>query len=303
MCITGNVEEAKCFETLASLLGNEKKAIRLISDIGFDGKTPLPYYANVIYAATGKSNDEICSVYKSVSEAFDSERIDYSVLSHINPMFPLNKSIEPVYYLYAAGKKELLLKKRATCIGSPMPSIQGKSDMAAAVEKIIDSGAVVMSPLDSGLGAFALSLALSKGGGAIGVLSGPISKCPNHSLVELMGSLYENGLLLSQFAPSVKSQKWHVVLRNRFIGGISDSVYLPEDKDGGPSWAIFDSAFEHGAKTMIAKALVENPNQRWARERVSKGALIERTPRDIYRFLLGKRKDVEFDDLTPDLFY
>ncbi len=305
MCITPNAEEAKCFEALVQLSGDTKKAWKLMMDLNIDGSVSLPFYGNAIYAAIGKDNNEISQTYKAVSEAFDSERIDYSIIPSTSPLFPYNKSTEPVYYLYSAGNTELLTKRMVTCIGSPLPSLQGKSDMAKAVAAIVELDGAVIAPLDSGLGAFALSVALKEGGAAIGVLSTSISKCPSQNLIELMSALYENGLLISQFAPSVKSQKWHIVLRNRFLAGISESVYLAEDKNGGPSWSIFDSAKELGARTMISHSLVENPNCKWAYDRVKNGSLIEKTPVDIKKLLPPKRgnaKRVEFDDLTPDLF-
>lgn len=305
MCITPNSEEAKCFEALAVLVGDARKAFELMKDLNVDGSSSLPFYGNAIYASIGKRTDDVTLAYKSVSDAFDSERIDYSIISYTSHLFPYNRSDEPVYYLYAAGNKELLSKEKVTCLGSPMPSLQGKNDMAKAVEAIIAMDAAVVAPLDNGLGSFALSLALKEGGSAIAVLSTPLSKCNNHNLLDLMGQLYEKGLLVSQFAPSVKTQKWHVVLRNRFLSGISNSVYLAEDKDGGPSWAVFDLAMELGAKTMLSKAIVENPNLKWPRDRMQKGSLVEKNPSDI-RKLIDKRssrvKSSMLDDLIPDLF-
>ena len=302
MCITGNAEEAKCFETLASITGDEKKAFELMRNLSIDGSSPIPFYSNAISMATGKNPDDICSLYKSISESFDNEKIDYSIIPYTNPIFPKNKSIEPVFYLYAAGKKELLLKNRVTCLGSPMPSIQGKSDMAAAVGAIVAAEGAVLAPLDTGSGAFALSRALKEGGAAIGVLSSPVSKCPSSALLDLMGELYENGLLISQFAPSVKSQKWHVVLRNRFISGISENVYLAEDKDGGPGWAIFDLALALGARCYISKALADNPNSKYSIDRLQNGAFVEKSPKDIARLINQKHSSAVFDDLIPDLF-
>lgn len=302
MCITGNAEEAKCFETLASITGDEQKAFDLMRSLSIDGSSPIPFYANAISIATGKSPDDICSLYKSISDAFDSEKVDYSIIPYTNPIFPKNKSIEPVFYLYAAGKKELLLKKRVTCLGTPLPSLQGKSDMASAVEAVVSSDGAILAPLDTGLGAFALSRALKEGGAAIGVLASPVSKCPSSQLLDLMGELYENGLLISQFAPSVKSQKWHVVLRNRFISGISENIYLAEDKDGGPGWAIFDMALSLGSRCYISKALADNPNSKYSSERLQNGALLERSPKDIAKMVRQTRHDEIFDDLTPDLF-
>ena len=226
MCITPNSEEAKCFEALVLLLKDQKKAWKLMNELNIDGSASLPFYINVLYASCGKSADEISSCYKQISDAFASEHIDFSIIPKISPLFPYNKSEEPVYYLYAAGNTELLKKKRVTCLGSPLPSLQGKSDMAKAVSEILALDYAVCAPLDNGLSAFALSYALKEGGDAIGILSGSLSKCPHSGLLELMGQLYEKGLLLSQFPPSTKSEKWHVVLRNRFIAGISEDIFL-----------------------------------------------------------------------------
>ena len=305
MCLTPNCEEAKCFESLSILVGDNRKAFKLMNTLNVDGSVSLPFYGNAIYAAIGKNTEEVSQVYKRVSEAFESERIDYSIIPSTSPLFPQNKSKEPVYYLYAAGKKDLLAKRKVICLGSPMPSIQGKSDMAKAVSAIVSLDGAVLAPLDNGLGAFALSMALREGGAAIAILSSPLSKCQNPNLLDLMNALYERGLLISQFAPSVKSQKWHVVLRNRFIAGISESVYLAEDKDGGPSWAIFDLAKELGCSTKLAKSFVENPNYKWSLERVQSGSLVEKSPLDMKKLLpqrANREKRVEFDNLIPDLF-
>lgn len=305
MCITPNSEEAKCFEALSILTGDRDKAWRLMVELNIDGSVSLPFYGNALYAAIGKTIDEISLAYKEVDDAFSEIRADYSIITSVDRLFPENKSDEKVCYLYAAGNKELLAKTMVACVGAPSPSIQGRSDMANAVSTLVASDIAILAPLDSGLGAFALSVALKENGSAIAVMSSPIARCQNPQLLDLMGELYEKGLLISQFAPNVKSQKWHVVLRNRFLAGISKGVYLAEDKDGGPSWAIFDYAKELGASTMISKALVDNPNCRWPRDRVASGSLIERKPNDLLKLAkknASQSKSNVFDDLIPDLF-
>lgn len=305
MCITPNYEEAKCFEALSILTGDRDKAWRLMVELNIDGSASLPFYGNALYAAIGKSLDEISIAYKEVEDAFSEIRADYSIIPFADRLFPENNSDEKVFYLYAAGNKELLAKSMVACVGAPSPSIQGRSDMANAVSTLVASDIAILAPLDSGLGAFALSVALKENGSAIAVMSSPIARCQNPQLLDLMGELYEKGLLISQFAPNVKSQKWHVVLRNRFLAGILKGVYLAEDKDGGPAWAIFDYAKELGATTMIAKALVDNPNCRWPRDRVASGSLIERNPKDLLKLAkknASQSKSNVFDDLIPDLF-
>ena len=304
MHITPNESEARCYETLCALIGDRERAWSFMLRYCVDGKSPIPSYSEELEREFGLSGDAVDSLWHAVREAFDKERISYSVIKEGDELFPENLGEEKIHYIYAAGNIELLRDKRVTVIGMTHPSLQGKSDVMDFVKEAVSKDIAILAPLDTGLGAFALSAALKENGKAIAMVSGQLSKCPSEGLLELQGEIYSKGLLLSIFAPSVKVEKWHVVFRNRYLSGISKAVFLAEEKDGGPSWAIFDPAMDRGCPVMLSSSISDSPSFIWARERARRGALVMKRPGDLRKLIPQERKRERKAalDLTPSLF-
>lgn len=299
-------EEAKSYEALtAALSGDRDLAYGILRSSGADLSQPFPSYSDVISSKSGISRDSLDEIWREVREAFGREKVEYEILSDRSSLFPYGLKTEPVHYLYALGNAELLSMYKVAFLGVGLPSLQGKEDILKAISCVADNPkAAVIAPLDTGTPAFALSMALKKGIPVIAVLSSFVSRCPNEQLIELMGEIYKNGLLLSEFSPYQKREKWHVVYRNKTIAGIADAAFLSEEKDGGPSWAIFDGIQKKGCPVAISKAAVGNPNYRWCADRVARGAFEIPKCENIKKILPRQRKRNKevFADLTPDLF-
>ncbi len=307
MCITADIaEEAKAYETLtAALSGDRDLAYSTLKASGADLSSPFPSYSDTISHITGLTRESLDSIWRDVREAFDRERIDYSIIPDTSSLFPESLKTEPVHYLYALGDTQLLSKYKVAFLGTGMPSLQGKEDTLKAVRcASLNPRTAVIAPLDTGTSAFALSASLKSGCPAIAVLSSFVSKCPSEQLMELMGEIYKRGLIISEFSPSQKREKWHVVYRNKTIAGIADAAFLSEEKDGGPSWAIFDGIQKKGSPVAISKAASRNPNYKWCLDRTQKGAFEIPKCDNIKKILPSQRKRNKevFADLTPDLF-
>ena len=127
----------------------------------------------------------------------------------------------------------------------PRPSMQGKTDTAKAVSYFAEHGVTIAVPLDSGVGLLATKLALKAGAPVIAFLSTPLSGAESDAgapviaflstplsgaesdeIMEIQAEIFANGLLLSIFPPFQKSERWHVMIRNRFIASVSSSVFL-----------------------------------------------------------------------------
>lgn len=300
-------EEAEAYLTLLSFFnGDEEKAWIEYQRVK---KEDIPFFVSYAKKITSSDTEEnrFTQIWREVRDSFENEKIPFTVIGENSEYFPFNSEQTNVHFLYCGGKIELLKKKKIVVLGSSMPSLKAKEDALLAVDEIIKSGAVLLSPLDNGIGAFALSVAIKRGGDAIAMLSSSLSKCPNEALLPLMGEIYEKGLLLTQFPPLVKREKWHVVLRNRFLSSLGDGFFLTEEKNGGPSWPIFDKAMEEGKRCMVPYSLLDNPNYSWFKKRVECGALVYKKPKDIKK-LIGsekekkKAKSEEEGDLFSSLF-
>lgn len=267
-------EKSIAYTSLVSFFGSdEEKAWNVLSSIDADYSSPFASYTREFTTGT-EEETRFNALLRDVRASFSSCRIPFSIMEYSSPL-------STVHFLYLAGDKTLLEKRKLCFLGAVMPSLQGRQDTADAVLEAVRNGWTVVAPFDSGLGPYALSVALKEGGKVLAVLSSELTKCPNENLLPLMEKIYERGLLVSQFPPGTKREKWHVVLRNRFLSSFADAFYMAEEKDGGPGWAVFDAALKNGKKCALSHSVTDNPNYRWCGERAAEGALIIRKPREL----------------------
>ncbi len=297
MSSMSEIEKARLYETILALVKEKKEAYRLFTEYSFsaDISSPMPSWYGRAKPLPGFTEDEVLTRWRMIRDGFESAKVPFDVIGEESPYFPRMKG-ELFPFIYSAGDKTLLAQKRVTLLGSPLPSVKGKSDTLDAVKAIIENGSAVMAPLEAGIGAFALQIAIRLGGKAIGVLSCPISSCSSEALLPLQKELYLKGLLISVFPPSARAEKWMQKIRNEFLSSISGSVFLAEEKDGGPSWSVADPCLKRGDLLMMPLAAVSNPLFSWMGAR-SEEALIYRSGKDIKKLVPKGSKIV-----GPDLF-
>ncbi len=275
--------------------GDGEKAWSVLESLRADFSLSFASYTRE-FADSAEDEAKFNSIWRDVRSSFADSRIPFTVVEY-------SDAGNPVHFLYLAGKRELLDGRKLVFLGSVMPSLQGREDTALAVMEAVKNGYSILAPFEPGLGPYALSVALRQGGNAVAVLSNELSKCPSENLLPLMEEIYSRGLLVSQFPPCVKREKWHVVLRNRFLSSFGDAFYMAEEKDGGPGWAVFDAAMKNGRKCALSSSAVENPNFSWCSDRERKGALTIRKPREIKSlFTVPRKRKPKTEDTTGDLF-
>ena len=297
-------EKAIAYEALSLFYkGDRDKAWNVLSSLNADFTSPFASYTRE-FTSSFQEEAEFNEIWRNTRDAFSKERIPFSVIDEEDER--VKDRMTPVHFLYSAGERELGDEKRLVILGTPLPSLQAKSEIFDAVSLSSEKGWAVVAPFDSGSGAYALQSALKLGALPIAVLSSGISKCPSESMLELMEQVYNKGILITQNAPCVKYEKWHVVLRNRFLSSFGDAYFLVEEKNGGPSWAVFDPAVEKGKKASISLSAASNPNFTWCSERLKDDVVPYKKPKDLLKLFLEeekprKRKE-KYVDPTPSLF-
>ncbi len=291
-------EKAAAFTALTLFYGgDEKKAWSVLSALDADYSVPFASYTRE-FTQSSEEEGAFNALWRDVRSSFDSSRIPFSVMEYSSPL-------SDVHFLYLAGRRELLEGRKLCFLGAVMPSLQGRQDTALCALEAVKNGYIVTAPFDSGLGPYALSVALKESGDVCAVLSSSLTKCPNENLLSLMEAVYEKGLLVSQFSPYTKREKWHVVLRNRFLSSFADAFYMAEEKDGGPGWAVFDAALKNGRKCALSSSASGNPNFTWCRMRSESGSSVIKKPSEIKSLFPAeprRRKASRQDPLQGDLF-
>lgn len=287
-------EKAIAYESLSVFFSNDRdKAYRTLESLKIDYSLPFASYTKA-FTSTYEEEERFNTTLRETREAFDRVKINYSISEYDkNP-----------YFFYYTGDSSLLQGKKLCFLGAVMPSLAARKETALCVIEAIKNGYTIVAPFESGLGPYALSVAIKEEGKTIAVLSSELTKCPNEALLPLMETIYEKGMLLTEFSPRVKREKWHVVLRNRFLASFADGFFLAEEKDGGPSWPVFDEAIKLNKPVAISGKIVGNSNYSWCDDRAKRGALVVKKPSDIKKLFPLKRrvKRSSFKENEGDLF-
>lgn len=305
-----NVEESMSFETLLSLFGeNYGKAFEVYMQLKreVDISYPLPSYAERLGELIGKREEEIDAIWRGIRERYQHIRGGYEIIDDGSPLFPkeLLKSEYPTPFLYALGNLRLLEKESLTVIGSLSPGLEAEGIVRDASAFIKNNRLVLLTPLRLGISSMMIADIIRDSGSVIAFSSSFVTKAPNERLKNQMVDIYKRGgLIISATGPSRKEDKWHQVIRNRAISALSDSIFLIEEKDGGPAWKIFDGD-GNAVKKMVGTHNRGKEGYSFIESRIRNGALEYRDGRDLKK-LLNKREGrarIKTDlSLTPDLF-
>ena len=207
----------------------------------------------------------------------------------------------PIPFIYGIGKKELMEERGVTILGPFLPSESAKDKTMELVLSMSGLGGTLFSSLEPGLPLFSVSTMLRMKGQVVAVLyTFPLRAESRESLPYMKGILEGEGLIISPIGLTVKPSRWHQALRNRLLAAISKIVIIMEEKDGGPSWKVFDEA--ENSIRFISRHLSEEETLVYPRKRLMLGSRIYRGVSDVKVLLGSKERKARFTDLTPDLF-
>ncbi len=131
-------------------------------------------------------------------------------------------------YFYCIGNKDLLKNTCIAIIGSRECSDLGQNEATYLAKALSLSGITVVSGMARGIDRAAHIGALSALGSSIGVLGSGIDVIYPSRNNDIYLSLKEEGLLVSEFAPSIPPDSSQFPIRNRIISGLCLGVVVVE---------------------------------------------------------------------------
>jgi DNA processing protein len=147
----------------------------------------------------------------------------------------ISKSLHDNFYampsvLFYRGNIDLLKESinRVAVIGARRCTRDGKEKAIEIASKEVSNGKVIVSGMAKGIDAYAHTAALKVGGTTIAVLGNGIDICYPTEHEELMETIIEKGLVISQFLPGASPRQYQFPVRNRLIAGLSEKVYVVE---------------------------------------------------------------------------
>lgn len=178
--------------------------------------------------------------------------------------------------IYCRGHTTLLKNpKTVGIVGTRKASQYGIAQATAISRQLSICGYTVISGLAAGIDAASHKAALDAGGETIAVLGTPIDRIyPSQNEALARRILESKSLIVSEYPPKIKTEKYHFVFRNRMIAALSDIVVIVEAPERSGALATAGYAMEYGKDVYVVPADINKPSFLGSNRLIGQGAFI-----------------------------
>ena len=165
-----------------------------------------------------------------------------------NPNYPskLLEHLQDPKGIYYEGNMRLLDKPIIGIVGSRKGSSYGALIARELAKLAADYDAVVLSGLARGVDSIAHRGVLEAGGETIAIVANGIDVVYPKENRELYEDIKEKGLIISEYPPGTKPEKYYFPTRNRIISALSDAIVIIEASGRSGSLITAEAAIEQG---------------------------------------------------------
>lgn len=185
-------------------------------------------------------------------------------------------------FLYIRGKKSLLFEKRTVAlVGSRQASDKAKDNTKRLTASLGNNGITIVSGLAKGIDVTAHVEALNRGFNTIAVIGTNLNQYYPAENKEVQRKIEEKGLVVSQFSPANKTERWFFPLRNGVMSGLSLATVIMEAGETSGALKQADFALKQGREVLIPRSALEIKTISWPAKYVEKGAKVVTSPKDV----------------------
>ncbi|MEG0260240.1 MAG: DNA-processing protein DprA [Lysinibacillus sp.] len=214
------------------------------------------------------------SITMPLEEAY--AKADIVALPYTHPFYPrhLFELVNPPAVLYVKGKLSLLTNtKRVAIIGSRKATSYSKTAMDYILPPLIEKRYTIVSGLAKGADTLAHVGALKYGGQTIAVLGHGFHHLYPKENAELANKIASEHLLLTEYPPYMKPEKWHFPMRNRIISGLSQALVVTESTLRSGTLITTELALEQGKDVFVVPGPIDSEQSQGTNKLLIEGAI------------------------------
>jgi len=183
----------------------------------------------------------------------------------------LNNLAQPPEVLFCKGNLELLGKPIVAMVGTRDSTRYGMEVAKKLAGQLAELGIVVVSGLADGIDAAAHTGAGAKN--TIAVLGNGVNQFYPAANVDLQKKIAsDGGLLVSEYPPNTKSNKFHFPQRNRIIAALAKAVIIVEADIKSGALITKDFALDLGLEVFAVPGAITSPASRGTNEMIKTAA-------------------------------
>ncbi|MGB7877002.1 MAG: DNA-processing protein DprA [Anaerolineales bacterium] len=212
---------------------------------------------------------------------------EIQVLTWLDEAYPqrLKEIEQPPPVLYLRGELSTEDDWAVAIVGSRKVTPYGRQVTEQIASFLAANGITVVSGLARGVDAIAHKAALNAGGRTFAVLGSGVDRIyppENRALAE---QIFEQGAVLSDYAPGTPPEASNFPPRNRIISGLSMAVVVVEAGETSGALITADFAAEQGREIFAVPGNILAPQSKGTNKLIQKGALPLLSANDIMQTL------------------
>ncbi len=218
------------------------------------------------------------------NKILDYEMFNIKAITIFDKEYPvlLRETYKPPWVLYCIGDIRLLtLNTLLAVVGSRLATNYGKKVIQLLFPPLIQQNYTIVSGLALGIDASAHAAAIKLKGHTIGVIAGGFQHLYPKENIPLAHEMMKNHLVISEYPPNTRPQKWHFPMRNRIIAGISRGTLIVEAKKSSGSLITANYAVQEGREVFAVPGLISSTYSIGTNELIQQGAKLVCSAQDI----------------------
>jgi DNA processing protein len=212
------------------------------------------------------------------------ETNEIAIITILDKEYPqlLKEIYQPPWALFAKGDLSLLERNpKLAVVGSRQATQYGKNAIQLIFPGLIDHRILIVSGLAKGIDALAHEYAIKNDGKTIAVIAGGFYHIYPKENMNLALEMMKNQLVLSEYPPDTKPERWHFPARNRIISGLSKGTLIIEAKRKSGSLITANFAVNEGRDVFSLPGSIFNPYSTGTNDLIQQGAKLVSGAEDI----------------------
>ena len=222
--------------------------------------------------------------HKIRNDILQYEKVNIRSTTIFDPEYPplLRETYKPPWVLYSQGNFQLLNEnKLLAVVGSRVATYYGKKAIELLFPPLVQHQYVIVSGLALGIDSHAHQTAIKLNGRTIGVIAGGFQHLYPKENQALAQEMMKSQLVISEYPPNTRPQKWQFPMRNRIIAGISRGTLIVEAKKSSGSLITANFAVHEGREVFSVPGPIHSTCSTGTNELIQQGAKLVLTAQDI----------------------
>ncbi|MBS4172505.1 DNA-processing protein DprA [Bacillus sp. FJAT-49736] len=193
----------------------------------------------------------------------------------------LKQIYQPPIVLYAIGNLRLLHSPSIAIVGSRKADIYALQAIRRIIPPLVQKEFVIVSGVAKGVDTMAHKSTIECQGKTMGVLGSGFFHIYPQENIGLIENMKKDHLIISEYPPNTRPQRWHFPMRNRIISGLTKGTVIIQAEQKSGSLITAEYALQEGREVFAVPGNIYESLSQGTNKLIQQGAKLVQNGEDI----------------------